>query len=276
MPRVGSPPLLRMASPAAFHSSRGPQIMALQPTLAKGSSARVLSPSSSGVTTLPGSRVLSPSASGAALPNLPTTPAPPMHTVVSIGTPTRQMSVASPLTPAAPRSMSPRRSITRVYSQRGGLPPGTAREHALERMVAELQAQVKQRDEELAEIRGRMTQIERSVRPGARARSLSGGRSNLHRVGSTPEPPAPYVADDTDPVDLRLEDFYNQTDCRVLFKRINRGFYRFGSTLVELDIVNNKLMARTEDGWNRGKHGPIEKFVRHYEGQEEMLLRRAA
>ena len=29
-------------------------------------------------------------------------------------------------------------------------------------------------------------------------------------------------------------------------KRINRGFYRFGDTITELDIVNHKLMARTE------------------------------
>ena len=29
--------------------------------------------------------------------------------------------------------------------------------------------------------------------------------------------------------------------------RINRGFYRFGETIAELNIVNHKLMARTEE-----------------------------
>ena len=28
--------------------------------------------------------------------------------------------------------------------------------------------------------------------------------------------------------------------------RINRGFYRFGETILELNIINHKLMAKTE------------------------------
>ena len=28
--------------------------------------------------------------------------------------------------------------------------------------------------------------------------------------------------------------------------RINRGFYRFGDTILELNIINHKLMAKTE------------------------------
>ena len=76
-----------------------------------------------------------------------------------------------------------------------------------------------------------------------------------------------------------------------LCDRINRGFYRFGETILELNIINHKLMARTEagrlcgvqerqrdslvgclasdekrqDGWNRSKFGPIEKFLMYYE-----------
>ena len=33
-----------------------------------------------------------------------------------------------------------------------------------------------------------------------------------------------------------------------LCDRINRGFYRFGETILELNIINHKLMARTEAG----------------------------
>ena len=71
-----------------------------------------------------------------------------------------------------------------------------------------------------------------------------------------------------DPVDVRLAEFFNSTACGVSFQRINKGFYRFGKTVVELEIVNHKLMARTEDGWNRVKFGPIEKFMSTYEPLE--------
>lgn len=33
-------------------------------------------------------------------------------------------------------------------------------------------------------------------------------------------------------------------------------------------MVNHKLMARTEDGWNRGKFGPIERFMMAFEPLE--------
>merc|ERR1719456_1936368 len=74
--------------------------------------------------------------------------------------------------------------------------------------------------------------------------------------------------DPEDPIDVRLEEFYNSTGSAIQFKRINKGFYRFGDSIVELDIINHKLMARTEDGWNRGKFGPIEKFLMYYENIE--------
>jgi hypothetical protein len=83
------------------------------------------------------------------------------------------------------------------------------------------------------------------------------------------EPPIPYhsVAP-TDPIDVQLESTYNQTACTIPFKRINKGFYHFGSTKVEMEMVNHKLMARTEDGWNRGKFGPIERFMQYFEPME--------
>ena len=51
-------------------------------------------------------------------------------------------------------------------------------------------------------------------------------------------------------------------------RRINKGFYQFGTTSAELDLVNHKLMARTDDGWNRGTFGPVDKFLGVYENIE--------
>ena len=44
---------------------------------------------------------------------------------------------------------------------------------------------------------------------------------------------------------------------------------------VEMEMVNHKLMARTEDGWNRGKFGPIERFMQYFEPMEVMRARGA-
>lgn len=96
----------------------------------------------------------------------------------------------------------------------------------------------------------------------------------LNLVGQPSQPLVPYkcVARD-DQVDGSLECWYNQTSSEIDFKRINRGVYMFGSTQVEIDVINHKLMARTEDGWNRGKYAPIEKFLATYEPIE--ISRRA-
>ena len=107
-----------------------------------------------------------------------------------------------------------------------------------------------------------------------------------------------------DPVDERLAEFCN-TALRAryavahasgqggmlasfpMFRRVNKGFYKYvggnGSSgasagkvkrgraapekivYLELKVINHKLMARTEDGWNHGKWGPVEKFVATYE-----------
>jgi len=94
------------------------------------------------------------------------------------------------------------------------------------------------------------------------------GRRSVESEGAY-KPAKLYKAlDKGDEIDLRLEDFYNMTNSAIPFKRVNRGFYKFGETTVELKIVNNKLMAQTEDGWNRGKFGPIEKFITCFETLE--------
>lgn len=80
------------------------------------------------------------------------------------------------------------------------------------------------------------------------------------------KPVVPYVAQiKTDPIDVRLEEFYNSTNSAIPFSRINKGWYKFGKTQVELDIINHKLMAKTDEGWNRGKYGDVEKFVVTFE-----------
>merc|ERR1719247_2962299 len=71
-----------------------------------------------------------------------------------------------------------------------------------------------------------------------------------------------------DVLDSSLEDWYNTTNSRIPFKRINRGFYRFGETNCTIELINNKLMAKTEDGWNRGKFAQMDKFLAQYEPVE--------
>lgn len=120
--------------------------------------------------------------------------------------------------------------------------------------------------------------------PGSPTRGMTSGRLKSpgspylrsgRDSGVSQQPRIPYAAvDPKDPIDSRLEEFYNSTGSQVSFKRINRGFYKFGETLVELDIVNLKLMARTEDGWNRGKWSPVEKFLAVYENIERDRLER--
>jgi len=74
--------------------------------------------------------------------------------------------------------------------------------------------------------------------------------------------------DPNDPIDVRLEEFYNTTNSAIPFRRINKGWYRFGDTSVSLEIVNGKLMAKTDECWNRGKLGDVEKFVIQFEPLE--------
>lgn len=145
-----------------------------------------------------------------------------------------------------------------------------SREQALQQRVAELEDILKGKDQEIKELQSALSKagikLPSTVKKvKAREKIGSGG----FRKVSQSQPFVPYEAlDQDDLIDLRLEEFYNGTGSAIPFQRINRGFYRFGETIVELNIINHKLMARTEDGWNRSKFGPIEKFLMYYENIE--------
>jgi hypothetical protein len=145
---------------------------------------------------------------------------------------------------------------------------------ALEARVRELELMVNQRDEQIRELQARNdTKPSARTANGAVAMTKKGrspirGGTGFRKVMDS-KPAHLYSAVDVDDaVDVRLEEFYNSTGSQIMFRRINRGFYRFGETIVELEIINHKLMARTEDGWNRGNAGPIEKFLMYYENIE--------
>lgn len=143
------------------------------------------------------------------------------------------------------------------------------REQALEQRVRELESLVALKEETIQDLRREL-----ASKPGKNSNSNSKSRSpgpggNGFRKVQDSQPVVRYNArDGSDPIDVRLEEFYNSTGSAIQFRRINRGFYRFGDSTVELDIINHKLMARTEDGWNRGKFGPVEKFLMYYENIE--------
>jgi len=153
-----------------------------------------------------------------------------------------------------------------------GTPPVVVQQvQGLEQRVRELEQIVQQKDEQLKELQAALAKagvrtVDRSKAKASPTKGVSaGGFQKL--TGSKPQ--VRYaVVDQNDQVDVRLEEFYNGTGSAVQFRRINHGFYRFGETIVELNIINHKLMARTEDGWNRGKFGPIEKFLMYYENIE--------
>ncbi|KAF4662691.1 hypothetical protein FOL47_006092 [Perkinsus chesapeaki] len=96
----------------------------------------------------------------------------------------------------------------------------------------------------------------------------SSGKFQAHPL-LTGSPQFPYQSiNREDPVDIRVEEFYNNTSSAVPLRRINRKFYAFGSAQLEIDVVNGKLLARSEDGWNNGKYGAIEKCLVHFEPVE--------
>mmetsp|Transcript_35326 Transcript_35326/g.75276 ORF Transcript_35326/g.75276 Transcript_35326/m.75276 type:complete len:321 (+) Transcript_35326:293-1255(+) len=148
--------------------------------------------------------------------------------------------------------------------------PSNPREQALEQRVRELEQIVAQKDSQIKELQAALSKagvksssIVSKVRSPTRA-----GASGFRQLSGAAPAQRYQAVDPDDPVDVRLEEFYNTTGSSIPFRRINRGFYRFGDTIVDLSIVNHKLMARTEDGWNRGKCGPIEKFLMYYENVE--------
>lgn len=175
---------------------------------------------------------------------------------------------ASNSSAVGPVSQGSRQSAPQLRGSTNG--GSTAREQALEQKLAELEALVTRKDQEIKELHSMLAKAglkppSPSVKVRQRDRVAVGG---FRKVAES-EPQVPYEAQDQDdPVDMRLEEFYNSTGSAVSFRRINKGFYRFGDTIVELNIINHKLMARTEDGWNRSKFGPVEKFLMYYENIE--------
>lgn len=166
-------------------------------------------------------------------------------------------------------SMGPQGYQSQTY--RAEASPKSSREQALEQRVRELESILSMKEKTIQE-------LETALKTGKGYRDIKGnnsrsgrspGRQGGFRKVSESKPVIRYTASDQDdPIDVRLEEFYNSTGSAIQFRRINRGFYRFGDSIVELDIINHKLMARTEDGWNRGKFGPIEKFLMYYENIE--------
>lgn len=155
----------------------------------------------------------------------------------------------------------------------GSSHPGhpSPREQALNQRVRELEEIVAEKDQIIQELQMALDQAKISpINTSSKKTARSPNRSNSgFRKLTDSKPVIKYTAADSeDPVDIRLEEFYNNTGSAIQFRRINRGFYRFGDSIVELDIINHKLMARTEDGWNRNKFGPIEKFLMNYENIE--------
>jgi hypothetical protein len=145
------------------------------------------------------------------------------------------------------------------------------REQALEKKVRDLEALVLSKEKTISELQSAVAAAKYATeKNNGKSKARSPGRSGSgFRKLSASKPSVRYqAADQDDPIDVRLEEFYNSTGSAIGFHRINRGFYRFGETIVEVDIINHKLMARTEDGWNRGKFGPVEKFLAAYENIE--------
>jgi hypothetical protein len=161
---------------------------------------------------------------------------------------------------------------TQKFTQPMGAPPQSygagGREQALEQRVRELESLLASKEKTIQELQAALGGKGGNKGSNSKVRSPGRTGSGFRKVNES-KPVIRYNAQDQDdPIDVRLEEFYNSTGSAIQFRRINRGFYRFGDSIVELDIINHKLMARTEDGWNRGKFGPVEKFLMYYENIE--------
>lgn len=176
---------------------------------------------------------------------------------------------------AAPQGMLQQAQPVRQVVQ-ASYPSTPQRTLALEQRVKELEALLEQKDNRIAELEGALakTGAKPTVGSGAiKSRQIGKAVSSGFQKLSGSKPVSRYIiADPNDPIDVRLEEFYNGTGSAVPFLRINKSFYKFGESIVELDIINHKLMARTEDGWNRSKFGPIEKFLAFHENIEREKL----
>lgn len=99
-----------------------------------------------------------------------------------------------------------------------------------------------------------------------------GERPRVTRRGSSP---AALRRPAKDEVDTKLTEYLaSSPHCQLEFCRLNQGWYQFRhvdtameTKCLEMSIVNGKLMVKFEPtnhdrGWNNGKVGPIDRFVR--------------
>jgi len=182
-----------------------------------------------------------------------------------------QDGMALPLNATSPTLQT---SIGRSPAAQPQPPQVSARELALEAKVRQLEQTLAEKDAEIQDLRSTLANARQAIPPRNSARGPPGRSGSGFRRSQDSSPVIKYQAvDQDDPIDIRLEEFYNTTNSAIPFKRINKGFYRFGDSVVELEIINHKLMAKTEDGWNRGKFGPVERFLTYYEDIERERMR---
>lgn len=296
----GGQPYTTYASPAAAQTLTAPSQALGAITAAPGQPAMVQQPQPQTAKPIGGS-----AATGAVPPpGIPmqqtammAPPATPKIQTATAGTAPRVMA-------APPQGVAPNASGT-FPAMRAPMPQQVpqqmlTREQALEQRVRELEHILGQKDAQIKELQAALSKAGVKVSIGgsigagglqargpgapqvvvpAAATGAAAGQTKVRSPGRTgssgfrkisgSKPNNEYQAADQDcQIDVRLEEWYNSTGSAVPFRRINRGFYRFGDTIAELDIINHKLMARTEDGWNRGKFGPIDKFMMYYENIE--------
>jgi len=273
MAGVAQPQFMSQAAPGGYggiqsyqprgQQPMGQQPMAMAPVMASSSYG---APATYGAPTTYGQQPLTPKI---ATGNL----APVQMQTMSMASPPGTQKFVQPM--AAPlQSYSPGGREQALEERMVQLAPlqsyGTGgREQALERRVRELESLLGMKEKTIQELQAALGSG-KGGKKGSNSQVRSPGRagSGFRKVNES-KPVIRYNAQDQDdPIDVRLEEFYNSTGSAIQFRRINRGFYRFGDSIVELDIINHKLMARTEDGWNRGKFGPVEKFLMYYENIE--------
>lgn len=113
--------------------------------------------------------------------------------------------------------------------------------------------------------RGSRSDVVPSARP-------VGERPRVTRRGSSPAALRRVAKDE---VDTKLSEYLaSSPHCQLEFCRLNQGWYQFRhvdaaieTKCLEMSIVNGKLMVKFEPtnhdrGWNNGKVGPIDRFVR--------------
>merc|ERR1719482_81191 len=113
--------------------------------------------------------------------------------------------------------------------------------------------------------------LQRQADAKRRVKASAAGRVAQGRVAQG-TPVMFHVPVRGDEIDMRLAELYNQTASAIPFKRINKGCYTFGTLQVDVDLINHKLMIKTDDGWNRGNFGPVEKFLYANENPEREKL----